>query len=261
MRVGVVGFGNMGSAFAEGVSRKVGRENVITFDIDPARRDLALGRGFPVASDLKFLTEESQILIVAVKPKDLKAVFDTIKEGIGDRVVISVAAGVDIRTLKELSGTDRVVRLMPNINALVGRAVIAISFGEGVSEEEKDKLSDLLSACGKLYPLSEDLFDVFTAIAGSGPAFVMSFIEALALSGVLEGIPYERSLDIALETVAGTVELLKEKGGNPSEWVVRVTSPGGTTIEGLKVLEEKGFKGIVMECVRRTSEKARKLRG
>ncbi|MDQ7081615.1 MAG: pyrroline-5-carboxylate reductase dimerization domain-containing protein [Aquificota bacterium] len=119
---------------------------------------------------------------------------------------------------------------------------------------------DLFSACGNLYILPENLFDAFTALAGSGPAFVMVFIDALAMAGVREGLSYDRSLSIVLDTVLGTADLLKSLGGSPSEWVTRVTSPGGTTVEGIKVLEERGFRGTVMECVARTSEKARRLK-
>lgn len=260
MRVGVVGFGNMGSAFAEGLSKRIGRERVLVFDIDPAKRDLAVGMGFPVASDLIFLVRESDLVLLAVKPKDVKGVLETIKEDLGGKILGSVAAGVDTKTLKELSGTDRVVRLMPNINVKVGKGTIAVAFGEGISEEEKGKVMDLFSSCGTLYTLPESLFDAFTALAGSGPAFVMVFIDALAMAGVREGFTYDQALRITLDTVLGTADLLKNLGGNPSEWVTKVTSPGGTTVEGIKVLEERGFRGAVMECVGKASEKARRLK-
>ncbi|MDQ7038120.1 MAG: pyrroline-5-carboxylate reductase [Aquificota bacterium] len=260
MRVGVVGFGNMGSAFAEGLSGKIGKEKVLVFDTDPAKRDLAVEMGFPVASDLMFLVRESDLILLAVKPKDVKGVLEAIREDLEGRILGSVAAGVDTGTLKELSGTDRLVRLMPNINVKVRKGAIAITFGQGLSEKERTEVLDLFSACGNLYILPENLFDAFTALAGSGPAFVMVFIDALAMAGVREGLSYDRSLSIVLDTVLGTADLLKSLGGNPSEWVTRVTSPGGTTVEGIKVLEERGFRGTVMECVARTSEKARRLK-
>ena len=261
MKVGVVGFGSMGSAFAEGISKKVGRENLIVFDVDPKKQDLAKERGFPVASDLTFLVRESDMVLIAVKPKDVGKVLQDMRPDLGDRIITSIAAGVDTDFLKERSGTDRVVRLMPNINAQVGRSAIAITFAEGISEEEKTRIADLLSSCGTLYPIPEDLFDAFTALAGSGPAFVLSFIDALALAGVREGFPYDQALRIAIDTVLGTAELLRSSRLNPNEWLVKVTSPGGTTIEGIKVIEERGFKGTVIECVARTSEKAKRLRG
>jgi pyrroline-5-carboxylate reductase len=260
MRVGVIGFGNMGSAFAEGISRKVGRENVLVFDVSSERMKVAREEGFPVASDVLFLVRESQLLLLAVKPKDVKGVLERVRDDLGERILVSVAAGIDTETLKRLSGTRRVVRLMPNINAKVGRAAIAVAFGEGLSREEREGLLELLSSCGNLYPIPEDLFDAFTAIAGSGPAFTMAFIDALALAGVMEGFPYHQALSIALDTVLGTADLLRTQGGNPGEWILKVASPGGTTIEGIKVLEERGFKGTLMECVRRTSEKAKRLK-
>jgi len=159
-----------------------------------------------------------------------------------------------------LGKKGRVVRLMPSINLLAGRGAIAIAFGDGLGEEEKERVKELLSECGSLYEIPEHLFDGFTALAGSGPAFVFSFIDALALAGVREGFSYETALKIAVDTVGGSADLLRKFGGNPGEWIVKVTSPGGTTVEGLAYLEKKGFKGIVIGCIRKTSKRAQELK-
>ena len=262
MRIGIVGYGNMGSAFAKALSKSVERENITVFEISSDRREKALEEGFAVARDLYFLVEGSDLILLAVKPKDLKGVLEEIKGAIGGRILVSIAAGVDIGSVEDVVGKDKkVVRMMPNINVLVGRGTIAVAWNEVISEEELSKVLNIFSACGSLYEVPEDLFDSFTALAGSSPAFIFSFVDALAMAGVKEGFSYEVALRIVLDTISGSAQLLKELGGNPNEWITKVTSPGGTTVEGIAYLERKGFKGIVMRCVERTSEKAKKLKG
>ena len=262
MRVGIVGYGNMGSAFAKALSRSVDRENITVFEISSERRKKALEEGFAVARDLYFLVEGSDLVLLAVKPKDLKGVLEEIKDGIGDRILVSIAAGVDIKSIESVVGEDRkIVRMMPNINVMVGRGTIAVAQNGRLSEEEFAQVLNVFSVCGSLYEVPEDLFDSFTALAGSSPAFIFSFVDALAMAGVKEGFGYEQALRIVLDTLSGSAHFLKELGGNPNEWITRVTSPGGTTVEGIAYLERKGFKGIVMRCVEKTTEKARRLKG
>ena len=262
MRIGIVGYGNMGSAFAKALSRSVGRENITIFEISPERREKALEEGFAVARDIYFLVEESDLILLAVKPKDLKGVLEQIREPVKDKILVSIAAGVDIASIEEATGGGRkIIRMMPNINVLVGRGTVAVAQNGKLSEEEFSKVLNLFSVCGSLYEIPEHLFDSFTALAGSSPAFIFSFADALAMAGVKEGFDYEQALRIVLDTILGSAYLLRELGGNPNEWITKVTSPGGTTVEGIAYLERKGFKGIVMRCVEKTSEKARRLRG
>ncbi len=256
MVVGIIGYGNMGESFAKALREHA---EIMVYDISEEKRSKALSEGFGVASDLDFLLKGSHWLLLAVKPKDVEKVLNTLKGRLEEKVLISVVAGLSLAKMEELSGTSRLIRLMPNINALVRKAVIAFACGKGIKEEEREKFLELFSHCGSLYELEEGLFDAFTALAGSGPAFVFSFVHALSLAGVMEGFPYEKAKSIAIDTILGSCELLKRLGGNPEEWITRVASPGGTTIEGIKVLEERGFKGIIMECVRKTTEKAKRL--
>lgn len=261
MRIGIAGYGNMGSAFAKALSEKVGKENVVVYDVQKEKVELALKDGFAVAKDLYFLTDQSDVIILAVKPRDIRGVLEEIKERIGDRVLVSIAAGIEIGYIEGIVGRKKIVRLMPNINVLVGRGTIAVVRNSEVGDEEYEDLKEILSACGSLHEIPESLFDSFTALAGSSPAFIFEFIDALALAGVREGFSYEKALEIVLDTILGSAQLIKERGGNPNEWITKVTSPGGTTIEGIAYLERKGFRGTVIRCVERTSEKAKKLKG
>ncbi|RLJ69908.1 pyrroline-5-carboxylate reductase [Hydrogenivirga caldilitoris] len=262
MKVGIVGYGNMGRAFALGLSSSVGRENILIYEVNEVKSKEAVEDGFATAQNLYFLAKNSEILLIAVKPKDVKGVLQEIKSELKDKIVVSVAAGLELSFYEDILGKKaKLVRLMPNINVLVRRGTIAFTHNGNLLEEEVENLVRVFSTCGSIYQLSESLFDSFTALAGSSPAFVFSFIDALALAGVREGFSYEEALSIVLDTITGSAELIRVMGGNPNEWSVRVSSPGGTTIEGLAYLERKGFKGTVMRCVEKTTEKARKLKG
>lgn len=261
MRIGIVGFGNMGQAFGLCLSKKVGKENLVVYDVDPTKRQIAVENGFAVASDIEFLIDASDLIMVAVKPKDAKEVLRKLREA-GDKIILSVMAGVSISDIQREVGEDKkVVRIMPNLGVAVGSGVMAITDNGKLTEEERNKVEEVLITCGSLYRIEESLFDSFTALAGSGPAFAFEFIDGLALAGVREGFSYQQALKIVIDTLLGSAKLIKELGGSPSEWIVRVSSPGGTTIEGIKFLEEKGFKGILMGCVEKTTEKAKKLKG
>ncbi|MCS7263063.1 MAG: pyrroline-5-carboxylate reductase [Aquificaceae bacterium] len=256
MVIGVVGYGNMGESFARSLK---GRAELLVYDTNPGRCESALKEGFGVAKDLEFLLQSSRWLLLAVKPKDAPEVLQRLRGKLKDRLLVSVVAGLSLSKMEELTGSSSLVRLMPNINALVGRATIACAFARGVQEREREEFVELFSSCGSLYTIGEELFDAFTALAGSGPAFVFKFVHALALAGLREGFSYETAKSIAVDVVLGSCELLKQKGGNPEDWLIRVASPAGTTVEGVKVLEERGFVGTLMECVRKTSERAKTL--
>ncbi|MFN7064579.1 MAG: pyrroline-5-carboxylate reductase [Aquificaceae bacterium] len=254
MNIGIVGYGNMGESFAKALGSYA---EILVYDTSQEKREKAMRDGFGVARDMGFLLQSSEWLLLAVKPKDAESVLRGLKGRLEGRLLISVVAGLSLSKMEEVCGTTRLIRLMPNINALVGKATIACAFGRGV--EEREEFMELFSKCGSLYELEEGFFDTFTALAGSGPAFVFKFVNALALAGVREGLSYELAKSIAIDVLLGSCVLLKERAGHPEEWIARVASPGGTTIEGIKVLEEKGFTGIVMECIQKTSEKAKRL--
>lgn len=257
MNVGIIGYGNMGSSFAKGLKERV--SNIVVFDVSEEKLKKALEEGFGTAKDLSFLVKNSDLIMLAVKPKDAKSVLESLKEVFEDRLLISIVAGLNISTMENYLGKKKIIRAMPNINVAVQKGVIAYVCNDKVSQQDKEEFVRVFSACGSLYQIAEDLIDAFTALAGSGPAFVFKFISALITAGIREGFSYEVSRGIAIDTVLGSCELLKALGGYPEEWITRVASPGGTTVEGIKVLEDRAFSGIVIECVEKTREKAKKL--
>lgn len=256
--VGVIGYGNMGRAFALGLAKKLGYENIVAYDLEEEKRKLAGEDGIPFAKELHFLLDMSDYVLIAVKPKDIKELLKKLTNLKG-KILVSIAAGVSIKDIEAVVGDQKIIRCMPNINVLVSGGSIAYSHNHNVTEEELREFVELFSSCGVLYRIDESMMDSFTALAGSSPAYVLSFIDALALAGVREGFSYKEALDITLNTLIGTAELLKQLKGNPNEWITKITSPAGTTIEGIKKLEEKGFRGIVMECIEATTKKAKSL--
>ncbi len=254
MQVGIIGFGNMGSAFAQGLKES---SHIVVYDKEESKKEQAIQLGFGVSKDLDFLLG-SDFLLLAVKPKDAEEVLNHLKGKIDREILVSIVAGLSLERMKSILGEKaKIIRTMPNINVKVQKGCIA--FTTDLDEETKEKFINLFSSCGKLYPIEERLMDSFTALAGSGPAFVFKFISGLAMAGVMEGFDYKTSLDIVLQTIVGSCQLLEKEKVHPDELVSKVTSPGGTTVEGIKLLLEKGFEGILMECIRKTSEKAKKL--
>ncbi|MEN3033788.1 MAG: pyrroline-5-carboxylate reductase [Aquificaceae bacterium] len=245
MMLGVIGFGNIGSAFANRLSKDY---KIAIHDIDQGKLSLAKAH-FEVKNSLRELLEVSETVFLCVKPKDAKEVLKSINSWQG--TIISCVAGLEVKKIKELVKA-RVVRIMPNLAVSYGLGSIAVC-GD-VSED----VTELLSKCGEVFSLKEELFDVFTAIAGSGPAFFYKFIEGMVLAGVYEGMSKEVALKVSLQSIIGACELLKASG-SLEELIFKISSPGGTTIEGLKLLEERAFCGIVIECVLKTAQKSRTL--
>jgi len=256
MQIGIVGFGNMGSALGEGLSKVW---EVIAFDVDSSKSERALELGIGWASSLDFLLKNSQFILLAVKPKDAGKVLESLKGKLEDKVLVSIVAGLSLKKIEGILGQEKVIRCMPNLAVVVGKGTMAYVCNQWVSQEEEAQFCEGFSQCGILYKIEESLMDAFTALAGSGPAFVMKFISALCLAGVREGFNYNQAKDIVLSTIEGTLHMLKTFGGHPEEWISKVTSPSGTTIEGLKVLEESGFSGILMECIRRSTQRSKEL--
>ncbi len=256
MRVGIVGFGNMGSALAECISKVIGRESITVYDISEEKLKIALEYGFGSAADLYFLCDASDILVVAVKPADAESVLRDTAGRIGEKLIISTVAGLEIGKIYEYTGTKKIIRIMPNINIYVGKGTIAYVCGEDVSKDTENLFLHIMRECGLLLRIKEDMMNAFTALCGSGPAFISEFIRGLILAGIREGFDYKTSLELALNLVEGTALTMIEKNYTPEEIIFLVSSPKGTTIEGVKYMEEKGLAGIVVECIRKAKEKA-----
>ncbi len=200
-------------------------------------------------------------LVLAVKPHVYKTVIKEIRNKLPQKtVVITIAAGQSMAEVRSLFQRDvKLVRTMPNTPALIGEGMTAICPGEEISHEEKARLITLFSSTGGVELLDEKLFDAHTALSGSGPAYVFMFIEALADGAVREGLPRDKAYAMAARMVAGSARMVLETGRHPGSLKDQVCSPGGTTIEAVGLLEEKGFRSAVMEALRVCAEKSRNL--
>ncbi|MDY0289825.1 MAG: pyrroline-5-carboxylate reductase [Sphaerochaeta sp.] len=256
-KIGIIGTGNMGSAIATALATEKGWQ-VSAYDSDRTKTE-ALG-GCSVASSLEELIQGSDILVLAVKPQVLPALYPVLRKG-GSRQKrwISIAAGVSLETLTENLGTQEVVRFMPNLASQVRQSVTAVTPGIQASSLLKKESLAIAELFGSAFLLPEEQIAAFTGISGSAIAFVFQFFHALAMGGVREGIAYPQALAIARETCLSAAALQKQGQGNPVALATMVCSAGGTTIEGMLALAEGAFDATVMGAVAASSAKFRLL--
>jgi len=265
MKVGFIGGGKMAEAILKGGLRAgIFRSEKVLVSTPGEERRAYLERtyGVRVLFDNPEAVRRSEVVILAVKPAVLPGVLEEIREAVrgANPLLISVAAGVPLARMTDILGEEtRLVRVMPNTPALVLSGVSVLCKGGGASEEDLEVAERFFSALGETFRLPEELFDAVTGLSGSGPAYVFAFVEALVDGGVLVGLPREIAERLAVSTVLGAARLMKETGGDPYRLKAMVTSPGGTTIAGLKALAERGFHGAVMEAVARATSRSREL--
>ena len=253
IRLGVIGAGNMGEAILRGYlnSGYASGAKTAVFDLDQQKcQALEKDLGVQVAASLEELIEKSDMLLIAVKPNVCTHLFSEQFERFSGKAVISIAAGWGGERLKQaLPATARILRVMPNTPAMIGEGMIVFESGDSLTKEEHVFAETLFGSVGDVVSVEPKLMDAVTAVSGSGPAYVYLFIEALADGGVKAGLPRPIALKLAAQTVKGSAMMVSETGIHPGELKDRVCSPGGTTIEAVSVLEQKGFRGAVIAAV------------
>lgn len=261
MKLGVIGFGNMGSAIAKGFVTKKAMDikDIGAFDTYKKTIEKAKEDGFNIYNDELDLVKNSDAILVAVKPIHAKELFEKIAKNLKDKLIISIVAGLESGTIKSWIGSDkRVLRIMPNTPAIVGEGVFALDSDSNALDEEKKTVEDMFSAIGLVEWVEERLFPVVTGLSGGGPAYVAMFIEALADAGVLHGLKRDVAIKMAAKTVLGSATQLLETGIHPAVLKDMVCSPAGTTIEGVKALEDYSFRAGVIEAISAATLKSKK---
>lgn len=263
-KIGFLGAGKMATALAKGfvnAEMVFPREITAADPFDAARKYFADEIGANIAASNREVADSAKVLILATKPDQVGAVLAEISGTFTKKhLLISIAAGVTIARLEGgLPAGARVIRVMPNTPALVGAGASAFALGKSATAADGELAQRLLSAVGLALPVKESLLDAVTGLSGSGPAYVYQFIEALSDGGVAAGLPRDIATRLAAQTVLGGAKMVLETGQHPGTLKDQVTSPGGTTIEGLHELEKGRLRGVVMSAVRAATEKSKKL--
>ncbi|MCX7923317.1 MAG: pyrroline-5-carboxylate reductase [Clostridia bacterium] len=262
-KLGFIGTGFMGAAMIKGIinSGIMPAENLNIFDVNKEKAILLKNEtGANVVENIEEVVEKSDVIILAVKPNVVKPALESCKDKFDDKkILISIAAGIPIKTYKDVIGSDRkVVRVMPNTPAVVGEGMTIVSYDNNINKEDEAIVKSILGCMGKVEVLDEKLMSEVIALTGSSPAYVFMFIEAMADAAVLAGIPRNLAYKLAAQSVLGSAKMVLETGKHPGELKDQVCSPAGTTIEAVSTLEKNGFRYAVIdamnECTRRAKE-------
>jgi pyrroline-5-carboxylate reductase len=264
LNIGFLGAGKMATALARGFVRGelvVPNEIIASDPFDTARKNFAAETGAETSAANAGVVQFANVLILATKPDQVAAALAEISGAFTkNHLLISIAAGVTLAKLENaLPAGSRVIRVMPNTPALVGEGASAFALGKSATTADGELAKKLLSAVGIAFQVKESLLDAVTGLSGSGPAYVYQFIEALSDGGVASGLPRDIATRLAAQTVLGGAKMVLETGQHPGALKDQVTSPGGTTIEGLHALEKGKMRATVMSAVRAATEKSKKL--
>jgi pyrroline-5-carboxylate reductase len=264
LTIGFLGAGKMATALAKGFVKAglVSPKQISASDVSQAAcAAFAKEVGAKTTAFNPDVLKFAEVLVLAVKPDQVSGVLGEIRDHFTDRhVLISIAAGVPLAKLEAgLGAGARLVRVMPNTPALVGASASAFALGKSALPTDGELAQKLFSAVGVAFPVKETLLDAVTGLSGSGPAYVYLFIEGLSDGGVAAGLSREVATKLAAQTVLGAAKMVLETGQHPGALKDMVTSPGGTTIEGLHELEKGKLRGTLISAVRAATEKSKKL--
>ncbi|MFH1722067.1 MAG: pyrroline-5-carboxylate reductase [Candidatus Altiarchaeota archaeon] len=262
-KIGLIGCGNMGETFVRGLlfTEEVAAENLFVFDRDRGKTgELSKVLEFQLKDSAAAVVESAEIIFLAVKPQDLAGLLEEIRRVSADKLFVSVAAGISMDFIEEkLDSTSRVMRLMPNTAARVCHMAGGFALGAKATEEDGRILKELLSGMGLVLPVSEDQLDAVTGLSGSGPAYFFLIIDELAKAGVEQGLEEDVALKLAAQTAKGAADMILRNTGSPEELIEGVSSPGGTTIEGLNVLRQRKIGEILRDTVAAATKKSKEL--
>lgn len=264
-RIGLIGAGQMALAMAHGFVSKGGVAGSDIIAADPSEASLSRFAqkipGAVITADNHDVVQVADVLILAVKPQMLPHVAKSLGGMPPEILLISIAAGVKLARLCELFDTQRVIRVMPNTPCLVGMSACGFAPAGAVDAADLALTERLLGATGLALQVPENQLDAVTGLSGSGPAFIYMLIEAMSDAGVQMGLPRGTALQLAAQTVKGGAEMVLATGEHPAVLKDQVTSPGGTTIAGVRKLEEKGFRSAIIEAIVAASGRSRELGG
>lgn len=261
---GFIGTGNMGGALARAARKRLPGGNILLTNRTAAKAEALAAELGASAVDNAAAAEKAEFLFLGVKPymvAELMADIGPVLAARKDRfVLVSMAAALTIPDLRQRGCGDwPLIRIMPNTPSAIGEGVVFYTC-DGVTEAEQQTFLEAMSGAGRLLPLDDHLMDAGSAVAGCGPAYVDLFIEAMADGGVACGLSRPMALECAAQTLIGAARLMLETGAHPGALKDAVCSPGGSTIQGVRTLEEAGFRGAVMDAVIAAYEKSTQMK-
>lgn len=265
MAIGFIGCGNMGGAIINGITSSgiVDSKEVFVYDkYQPAVDNMVREYGVTPCNSEVEVVKKADAVILAVKPNIIQSVLTEIDSALADSstLLISIAAGKTIDYIQSgLTHSNRIIRVMPNINAVVGEAISAYTANSEVTDQDKQLVEELFGGIGKIIYLEEKEFPLFGVMGGCSPAFVYMFIDAMARAGVENGMKKDTALSVAAQAVLGSAKMILESDEHPWELIDRVCSPGGTTIEGVMSLQADGLDAAVHNAINKSLEKDSKL--
>jgi len=263
-KIGFIGCGNMAQAMIGGIVKSGLVMPSFIMASAKTGKNLNVAKnsyGIIVSNNNIDTVKFSDIIFLAVKPNIYETVIDEIKNTLKkDSIIIAIAAGISMSYIEKTFGYKlKVVRTMPNTPALVGEGMSALCANELVTKEELQLVVKIFESFGKAEIIDEKLMDAVPAISGSSPAYVYMFIEALADGGVLDGIPRDKAYKFAAQAVLGAAKMVLETGMHPGALKDNVCSPGGSTIEAVATLEEKGFRSSVLSAMKSCTKKSKEM--
>lgn len=256
---GFIGIGNMGGALATAAAKKVPGNEILVSSLHPEHAQKFAAEHGVAASTNEAIAKEAKFIMLGVKPQYMDEVVSKLKpllEARRDAVLVSMAAGLTMEHISNLvGGKYPVIRIMPNTPSSVGSGMTLYEANEFVQQADLETFLNLMSGAGAFDRLPEHLIDAGSVVAGCGPAFLCLVAEAMADGGVACGLPRDKALTYAIETMAGTAELLRQTGLHPGQLKDAVCSPGGTTIQGVRALKKGGLESAMVEAVIAAYEK------
>ena len=262
-KIGFIGGGKMASAIMQGIinSGYCSKENIIVSDKNLDALDkLKENFGVNTTQNNKEVAQISDIIIFAVKPFVLRDVLEEIKTFVNpQKLILSIAAGISIKTIEEILGNIPVIRIMPNTPALVNAGMSAVCKGTNAKDNHSKIALDIFRKVGSAIESEEKYIDIITAISGSGPAFYYYFIDQIAKAGEKLGLDYSTCLKLSAQTALGSAKMVMESGITPEQLIINVTTPGGCTAVGNDILKENKVNDILFETIEKTAQKAFEL--
>lgn len=258
-KLGIVGAGNMANAILNGILRTgvVSPEKIVVSDIDDKKLEIIKNQGVNTVKDNKVLFKNAEFIILAVKPQVAKVIFRDF-EKIENLKIISIMAGITKDTLKGFFDGAKVARIMPNTPCLLGEGACAIDASD-FDDDGKKLVFDIFKSLGKFVELDEKYFDAVTAVSGSGPAYVYTFIKAMIDAGCDMGLSDKISEELTLQTFVGAVKMVENRTTDIEMLIKNVCSPGGTTIEAVKSFKENNLEEIIKDGMRKCEKRSKEL--